>query len=86
MGKDQHSGFRVGRANLTGSDDAFVAMRRGHANVHERNVRLRVLDALEQRLGRFDCGDDVDPGVLKQAGYALSQEQLVLGDYDPHGI
>src|SRR5436305_13269656 len=60
-------------------------MGRWHTDVDERDIRLDARDTLEQGFGVFDGGDDVDTGVGEQPGDALAQEQLVVGDYDPHG-
>src|SRR5919108_452972 len=85
MGEDEHAGLGVGAADLAGSDDALVAVGGWHADVDERDVWFEACDALEQGFGVLDCGDDVDASVCEQAGDALAQEQLVVGDYDPQG-
>src|SRR4029453_15248741 len=42
-------------------------------------------DVVEQALGVFGLGDDLDAGVAQQADDALPGEQDVVGDDYPHG-
>src|SRR6266851_2257149 len=73
-------------SDLAGGDDALVAVRRRHADIHDHNVWPGASDALEQRLGRSDRGDDVDARIAQEARNSLAEQHLVLGDHDSHGI
>ena len=58
-------------------------MRRRHADVDDRNVRLVHRHVPQQVLGRPRLGDDLESGLLEQARDTLAQEHGVVGEHDP---
>ena len=67
-----------------GSAPRSVMLR--HADVHDDEIRLQRLDQREE-LGRVAClPDDLETGSLQQAGQALPEKDVVVGERHPHGL
>ena len=69
-------------ADLLGGEQPVVAMVGRHADVDDRDVGPARLDHAQQRVGVAAAPGDLEAGVLEQAGEALAQEHLVVGDHD----
>jgi hypothetical protein len=59
---------------------------RRHANVDDRDVRIRSLDERAQLLGIGGQTDHLESGLLEQPRKALAQDHRVIRDGYPHGI
>ena len=58
----------------------------GHPNVDDGHVGLTRLDHGEQRTGISAPAHDLEAGVLEYPGEAFTNERLVVGDHQAHGI
>src|SRR5204862_8189151 len=65
---------------------ALVGVGRGHLDVDEDDVGPRQFDETHELLAGPGLPDDLEACLDQQASQALAQEQLVIGDHDPHGI
>ena len=84
--KDEDTDLRVGAPDLLGRDEAFVGVGRGHLDVDEDDVRPPEVDETHELLAGPGLPDDIEACLDQQASQALAQEQLVVGNHDPHGI
>jgi hypothetical protein len=57
-------------------------MRRWHLDVHDRDVGLVRSDLEQQILGGAALPDDLESGLVEQAGDAFAQEHRVVGEDD----
>src|SRR5919108_5250251 len=73
-------------ADLDRGPHPLVLVRRRHANVHDREIRIVLGDDGQQRLRVADPRNDGVAGVFEEPSEALTQEHGVLGDHDSHGI
>ena len=72
-------------ADLVRGLDPLVGLRRRHADVHDRDVGLVLVDRGEQLLRVGRLGDDLDALAAHERRDALAQQPAVVGDHDPHG-
>src|SRR6187455_670776 len=77
--------LRVPLPDLGGRAHALVLVRRRHAYVDDREIRLVLGDDGHERLGVSDAGDDRVTGILEQPRDPLAEEHGVVGDHDSHG-
>ena len=74
-------------ADAAGRDEPLVGVRRRHADVDDRDVRLLCERRGPQELvGVGGLADHVDARVGEQPGESRPDEHDVVGDYDAHGI
>ena len=66
-----------------GGLEALGLMPRWHPDVHDGQVRSEAVDEIEQSVGVVGLSDDIEPRPLQQAGDALAQEDIVIGQHDP---
>ena len=57
-----------------------------HLDVDDRDIGLREADAAQQAGRVSRLADDVDAGLGEQPLKPVTEQQFVVGDYDPHGI
>ena len=69
-------------AQLLRGAQALVGVRRRHADVDDRDVRLERANLQEQLVGVACLADDLEARILEQAGHALAQQDRVVGDQD----
>src|SRR4051812_42225664 len=72
-------------ADLMRGLDALVGLGRRHADVHDRDVGLVLVDRLEQLVGARRLGDDVDPLAAEERRDPLADQRAVVRDHDAHG-
>src|SRR3954453_6086327 len=73
-------------ADLASGVQAFLRVRRRHADVDKSDVRAKIANAREQRLAVADLVNDVEVVLREQPRDALADEGCVVGDYDAHGM
>jgi signal transduction histidine kinase len=71
------------RPDPAGGLDPLGRLGRGHPDVDDHQVRVLPAHQSEQRSGVAGLPDDVEPGAGEQAGEALPQQDVVVGDDDP---
>ena len=86
LGEDEHSASRFLDADASGGAQPFVGVRRREPYVDDGDVGPLTADEFHQRVdvGRF--ADDLEASVPEHSHDSLASEELVLGDYDAHGI
>ena len=84
--ENQDPGLRQLLADRRRGAQAVVGVVRGHPDVDDRDVGLVGADLAEQVLGVGRLADDLDPGLVEEAGDPLPQQDRVLADHDSHGI
>ena len=62
----------------------LVGLRRRHADVDDRHVRAVRAHLQHQLVGVPGLADDLEAGVLEQAGDPLAEQHGVLGQHDAH--
>ncbi len=62
----------------------LVGLRRRHADVRDGDVGLVRADLAQQVLGVRRLADDLEAGVLEQAGETRPQQDRVVGDHHAH--
>ena len=72
-------------ADLGRGAQALVGVRRGHADVDDRDVGLVGADLAQQVLAVARLGDHLEARLLEQARDALAQQQAVVGQDYAHG-
>src|SRR5215207_959344 len=80
---DPHPG--MASADLVRGLNPLVGLRRRHADVDDRHVRLVRVDGGEQLLRARGLGDDLDALAPHERRDALAQQPAVVGDHDSHG-
>jgi hypothetical protein len=65
LGKDEHADIRVAGADLSRRYEPFVRLCRRHADVDDRDVRLRPGNLSQQLIGIAGLADDLDPRVCE---------------------
>src|SRR5436190_5911640 len=83
--EDEHADVGVPPTDLACRLEPFVAVRRWHADIDDRDVRLPRVDSAQQRRSIATTPDDIDVRVSQQAGQSLAHEALVVGDHYAHG-
>src|SRR4249919_904010 len=86
LGQNQNPHPGIATADFLGRAQTFVRVRRGHPDVDDRHIRLRIGDYGQEVVGAAGLGDDVDAGVAEQGREAVADQQVVVGNYDAHGI
>ena len=66
--------------------EPFVRVGRGHADVHDRHVRLVHGHVTQQVVCVVRLGDDVEAGLGEQPHDALAQQHRVVRDDDAHRV
>ena len=74
------------RPDLARRLDALVGLRRRHADVDDRHVRVVAAHLQQQLVGGPGLADDLDPGLGQQPRQALPQQRRVLGDHRPQAV
>ena len=72
--------------DLLGGAQALVGVRRRHADVDDRDVRLVRAHLQHQLVGVPRLADDLEAAVLEQPRDALAEEHRVLGQHDPEPL
>ena len=72
-------------AHLERGAQALVAEGGGQADVHDREIGAPGDHLADQRIAVADRGHHFDVVVAQQAGQAVAQEHVILGDDYPHG-
>ena len=85
LGEHEHRRAGVLGADAVGRAQALVGVRRRHAHVDHRDVRVVGADLAQQVLGVAGLARDLEPGLLEQARETLAQEHGVVGDHDAEG-
>ena len=85
VGEHEHADLGMAAADLLGGQQAVVAVVGRHADVDDRDVGPARLHHAQQGVRVAAASRDLEAGVLQQAGEALSQEHLVVGDHEAHG-
>ena len=81
-GQDQDAGLGVLLADLAGRVQALGGVGRGHADVDDRQVGRLVGDQGQELGGVAGLADDLEPGAFHEAGEALAEQDVVVGqDY-----
>ena len=86
LGQDQNADLRMVRPYRPGRDEALVGVCRGHLDINDGHIRLRLADFPQQGLAVFRLGDDLDSRVPQQPDDPLPGEHDVFGHDYPHGI
>ena len=81
----EHTNVRMLAPYLVCGNEALVGVRRRHADVDDRHVRLVRADLAQQVGCIAGLRDDLDARLLEQTSHSFPQEQLVVGDHGPHG-
>ncbi len=81
--EDEHARLRVLLANLLRRLQPLVGVRRRHADVDDRDVRLVRAHLQQQLFGVARLTDDLETAVFEQACDALPEEDRVLREHDP---
>ena len=86
LGEDEHADLRIRLADLLRGPEAFVRVRRWHADVDDDDVRRVAAHLQHQVIGGAGLPDDLEALVLEQPRDALAQKDGILGEDYPHGI
>src|SRR4030095_2471381 len=80
LGEDEHTGVRKALADLPRRSQALIRVRRWHADVDDRDLRLVHADVAQQILGVPGLRDDLEPRLAEEARDALAQEHRAVGE------
>jgi hypothetical protein len=72
-------------AELLGGDEAFVGVRRRHADVDDCDIGLRLRDRVEQLVRAARLGDHVEALSAEDPGEPFTEEDRVLSQRYAHG-
>src|SRR3954469_22291984 len=72
-------------ADLVRGLDALVGLRRRHADVHDGEIGLVLVNRLEQLVGARGLRDDFDALAAYERCDALADQRAVVRDHDAHG-
>ena len=86
MREHEHADVRVAATDLLRRDEAVVAVAGRHPDVHDRHVWSARLNHAEQSLRVAAPAHDLEAGILEHAREAFTQQRLVVGDHEAHGI
>ena len=62
--------------------EALGGVRRRHADVDDREVRLVLATSATQLVGVAGLADDLEAGSLEQAGEPFAEQDVVVGQHD----
>ena len=83
LGEDQHADPGVVAADRHRRAQALVGVRRRHAHVDDRDVRLVTPDRQQQRVGVPTAATTSCPRRASVCGEPVAHDRRVLGDHDP---
>ena len=84
--EEEDSDLGVRLSDLSRSLRAFVRLRRRHADVDDRDIRLVAANRVLQLVGIGRLGENLEAALGEDAGEPFAKEGRVLGDHYSHGI
>jgi hypothetical protein len=86
VGEDEHAHRGVEAADFLGGHQPLVGVGGWHLDVDDRHVGAVQLDAAAEFIWGCRLADDLEARLGEQTVEPLSEEHLVVGDHDSHGI